>query len=253
MKPILNLEHYIDFSPHWAKHIYIKILQALKKISTRCGIIAWLDKHAAYSRQHHYIRSLFATHQLNDMIALDTPWWTYHAIEFVDEHLANMGHQAMVFEYGSGASTLWLAKRCQSLISIEHDAQWYQQIAQHTNNNKNILLLHLPPNILQVNKPSFYSSDKQPFLDFQSYVESINKFERQFDIIIIDGRCRPQCLSFAIEKLNKNGIIVFDNSNRERYQYCLSKPGIEIQRFWGRVPGSPFRSETAILKKINSY
>lgn len=251
MKPILNLEHYIDFSPSWAKGSYIKMLQILKKISIRCGIIAWLDKHAPYSRRHHYIRSLFATHQLDDMIALDTPWWTYHAIEFVNEYLANMSHPAMVFEYGSGASTLWLAKRCQSLISIEHDAQWHEKIAQHTNHKKNILLLHRPPNVLQVNKASVYRSDKQPFLDFQSYVESIQSFERQFDVIVIDGRCRPHCLSLAIEKLNKNGIIIFDNSNRKRYQSCLSNANIEIQRFWGRVPGSPFRSETAILRKIN--
>lgn len=250
MKPMINLEQYIDLSPKWLKTSYIIILQALKQISTRCGIIAWLDKHAPHSRHHHYMRSLFATHQLNDMIALDTPWWTYHAIDLVETHLNSLNNQASVFEYGSGASTLWLAKRCQSIISIEHDAQWHEQILQHTQDKQNILLLHYPPNILQSNQPGTYSSIKQPFLDFQSYIESILHFDRKFDVIIIDGRCRSQCLSLAIEKINKNGIIVFDNSNRERYRHCFSQPKIEVTRCFGRVPGSPFRSETAILKKI---
>ena len=37
--------------------------------------------------------------------------------------------RADVFEFGSGGSTLWLASRAKRLVSIEHDADWHNVIA----------------------------------------------------------------------------------------------------------------------------
>ena len=55
------------------------------------------------------------------MVTLDVPWWTYRAIDDVEDWLAARDRPARVFEYGSGASTVWLARRSGSVHSVEHD------------------------------------------------------------------------------------------------------------------------------------
>ena len=55
------------------------------------------------------------------------------------------------------------------------------------------------------------------------YVQAINEFEGNFDCIIIDGRNRSLCVDQAINRLNKNGLIILDNSEREKYQYAIQK------------------------------
>ena len=54
------------------------------------------------------------------------PWITYPAIEFLSRHLPK---NVRVFEYGCGNSTYWWAERAASVISIEHDPEWYARTA----------------------------------------------------------------------------------------------------------------------------
>ena len=51
-------------------------------------------------------------HWVHDPLALaelGVPWWTYRAIDIVDAWLTAHVSPVRVFEYGSGASTIWLA------------------------------------------------------------------------------------------------------------------------------------------------
>ena len=56
----------------------------------------------------------------------DHPWITSHA----NRLLASMLRPADVgAEFGSGRSTLWLARHCRHLTSVEHDQEWHRKIA----------------------------------------------------------------------------------------------------------------------------
>jgi len=51
------------------------------------------------------------------------PWWNYPAVNFVGTRLRA---GARVFEYGGGASTLWLLDRPARVTTIEDDARdWF--------------------------------------------------------------------------------------------------------------------------------
>ena len=51
------------------------------------------------------------------------------------------------------------------------------------------------------------------------YVEYIDEFpDEYFDIIMVDGRRRSDCLRRAIPKLRIGGALVLDNSERQEYQ-----------------------------------
>jgi len=234
----------IEIFPHGVKSGYVTLIQALKTVLKKIGWLTILDNKSKHSPRYHYLRSLLAIHQLDDMIQLDVPWWTYSAISFIEQFIQTLPPTVTVFEYGSGASTLWLAKRLGQVISVEHDSTWYQQLKSKITDPNIELLLKQPS---KANGTSIYRSVKMPHYNFAEYVDAIKAYPTQFDIIIIDGRCRNDCLRVALPYLKPEGIIIFDNSNRQRYQSALKQSKLCIKRFKGRVPGSPLPSETAIL------
>ena len=240
-----HVESAIEGSPSWLKTSYIFMVRMLKAFLQALGLLKKLDTLAISSERYHYFRSLLAIHQLDDMIQLDVPWWTYEAISEIEKYIQNLDHKPAVFEYGSGASTIWLANRCDKIISVEHDDVWYENLKSKLQKYPNIdLTLKIP----QKEKDEF-TSIKMPNASFKDYVESIKNYPNQYDIIIIDGRCREVCLKMCLAYLKPNGIIIFDNSNRARYQQAINDSELFVKRYYGRVPGSPFKSETAILSR----
>ena len=66
------------------------------------------------------------------------PWYTYPAIEFLN----NLDFsQKTVFEYGSGNSSAFWARRSKTVLSIEHDRNWYEKIKSGLASNQAIHLL----------------------------------------------------------------------------------------------------------------
>jgi predicted O-methyltransferase YrrM len=125
----------------------------------------------------------------------DKPWLTDRSIQFLD-HFLSQGSKT-VLELGSGASTIWFAKRAHHLISFEHDIRWYELI---TNELQRLGL----------------------FIDYRfikgSYFDEINKFpELFFDLILIDGKDRVQCVKNSIRVLKSGGILMLDDAQRDRY------------------------------------
>lgn len=241
------MEPIVDSSPQWLKSSYITLMQSVKGMLARIGLLEKLDKRAKTNLYFHYVRSLFAIYQLDDMIALDVPWWTYSAIDVINKHIEGLTYKPHIFEYGSGASTLWLAKRSEKLISIEHDKIWFEKLKNKLIDYPHVELLFCQGKIAKDEKK--YRSAKMPKYSFESYVKTIQDFQQSFDIIIIDGRSREACLEACLPFLKPQGLIVFDNSDRKRYQAALHHPLLEIERYRGWVPGSPFFSETALLRK----
>lgn len=53
------------------------------------------------------------------------PFLAPAAIRFLDDLLPRDG---VGLEWGSGRSTQWLAPRLHTLVAVEHDAKWYEQV-----------------------------------------------------------------------------------------------------------------------------
>src|SRR5438270_13938588 len=53
---------------------------------------------------------------------LELPWFSYAAIDFLETFLEP--HMS-VCEYGSGGSTVFFARRVESVVSIEDNRQWH--------------------------------------------------------------------------------------------------------------------------------
>ncbi len=159
----------------------------------------------------------FLSQQAIDAHGDPIPWYTFPAIEYLNQFDYR---KARIFEYGSGNSSKWWGKRARNIISVENDKQWYdKQISNLLENQK----------IIFANEP-------------ESYAKSILT-EGMFDIIIIDGVYRDLCAKHCLKSLNKNGMIIFDNSDRvsqfqeyyDAFQF-LSPLGLFQIDFYGKAP-----------------
>lgn len=171
--------------------------------------------------------SLLAIHDIGRMIDLDLPWWNVRATREVETYL-RAHPNSRVFEYGAGASTAWLAHRAGSVVSVEHHADWHRLLMTKIGGIGNIRLLHRE-------------------LDNHRYAGAIAEAEGPFDLIVIDGRLRADCLDHSLLHLKRGGIVLFDDSGRRRYRKAIEDCGLTETRHFGRSYCVPYPDHTSLL------
>lgn len=226
--------------------LYVSSARALGALARPLGLLQWLERHRR-SRTCLYLRSLFSIYDAEDLLRLDLPWWSFRAIDFLEAVVEARGHRMTVFEYGSGASTVWLARRCNAVYSVEHDPDWIDTARRLCSANANVDLSFVPATPVLADTRCRSERSGWTHLSFDRYVESIRAYPFDFDLIVIDGRCRAECLPEAERKLKPGGLILFDDSNRPRYRRAIEHSSLQKQVFSGLVPGLPFPGETTIL------
>ena len=113
---------------------------------------------------------------------------------------------AKVLEYGSGNSSLEIANIVKSLLTIEHDATWYNIVKRALPLNASIIFK--PPTSLKWGTDGTYEQ-------FKEYIESPKGI---FDVIIIDGRARVGCAEYCKNIANENTVIFVHDYQREEYK-----------------------------------
>lgn len=160
------------------------------------------------------------------------PWVTYPFLEFFEERLNN---EFIMFEYGSGNSTLYYSKRVKQLVTVEHDSTWFNQVKKR-----------LPENVNIMYKALEYGGE---------YAEAASSTNQKFQIIIVDGRDRVNCCRNAIGALTEDGVVVLDDSERPQYQpaldYLKENKFAQLD-FWGLVPGFSHKRCTSIFYRRNN-
>ena len=155
------------------------------------------------------------------------PWTTYSFIDFIKERLNS---SMIMFEYGSGYSTIYFAERVKQIVSIEHDQAWYEVVEKMISSNVNLM---------------FKSKES-----VESYVNSINDSNEKYDIIFIDSLFRSECCHVSVNHLSDRGIIILDDSERNEYQKGINSlidTGFKKIDFWGISPGYLYRKCTSVF------
>jgi hypothetical protein len=197
-------------------------------------------------RARHWLHSLTRVHDSLAIARLDVPWWTYRAIDVVEVWLAARPGPARVFEYGSGASTLWLAGRSAEVHSVEHHAEFGAMMSERLADVPNV---HLDVVEAQESDKPRVPSGKEGHqgLDFAAYVDALDRVEGTFDLVVVDGRAREACLTKALPRLSPGGIVVYDNSARRRYRPAIEQSGLEEHALRGLTPTLPYPDQTSVL------
>lgn len=123
------------------------------------------------------------------------PWLTEESINFLEEFLKS--NPRTVLELGSGGSTIWFSKRAFKLISFEHDLRWYELINAQVKDLQNV-------------DYKFYKG---------TYFNFINELpDSFFDLVIVDGKDRIECIQNSVRVLKPGGILMLDDAQREQYK-----------------------------------
>ena len=165
-------------------------------------------------------------HTPNLMGTTEEPWYTRKSIEFLANYLTKDMH---IFEYGAGSSTAWFALRVGSVISVEHEASWKEEVIDKLPKNiTNVTIIVCPLGA--------------------AYVESIDQFaDKKFDLICIDGRMRSQCILNSLNKVKPGGYLLVDNAERPHYQEATRAIPADWEKF--EFDGGAANDLTALFKR----
>lgn len=95
----------------------------------------------------------------------------------------------IVFEYGLGASTIWYADKCKRVYGVESNSDWFLAVTKEKTHNKFCGFTDIPG----------------------QYIKSIESWGELYDIIIVDGIHRDECILSSIPFLKKSGFFIVDN------------------------------------------
>lgn len=152
------------------------------------------------------------------------PWYTYPAIEYLD----NIDFSdKIVFEYGSGDSSAYWARKAKLVRSAEHNKEWYEKIKNEIAENQIIELCE----------------------NEKDYLDAINKIPGQIDVIIIDGVYREKCARLVQDHLSDGGIVILDNADwyKETSKYLREKLDLLEVDFHGFGPINSYTWTTSIF------
>lgn len=160
------------------------------------------------------------------------PWMNYAIIAFLEERL---NASLSVFEYGSGNSTLFFAKRVDHVVSVEKDPNWHEYVAAMMPENVELILC-------------------QPYSP-EAYLKVIGQQDKRFDIVIVDAEERRQCLMDAPRWLTPGGVVILDDATEDTYRHdteALAAKGFKRLVFEGMKPGGLNVYRTAIFYRSDN-
>lgn len=197
-----------------------------------------------------------ATYRLDELLTVVLPWRVENEKLVKTEMRHRVGcrknKKFKAVEFGSGGSTLFLARRCDKVLSFEHSKEWSKKVTEIMNKR-------------EIKNVNLITCDKKE--ELISYIDKIKV--GKFNCALIDNNWkvlgRDEILKKVINKLNRKSIIVLDNygseaSFRESYNTTIDEfikkyldkewIGEEFNSsFWGGLGTRIFHRN--IVKKVN--
>ena len=157
--------------------------------------------------------------EIPDVVKDAHPWMNYPLVEFLNTRL---NPEQTVFEYGSGLSTIYFAERVKEITSVEHNKEWFDKTRLLIGERKNAAVVFFELN--------------------EDYPDAIrlSGAGKKYDIVVIDGKMRNNCIEKAVDFLTSQGVIILDDSDRIYYEpgfSFLKDRGYRFLTFCGMKPG----------------
>lgn len=178
------------------------------------------------------------------------PWVTYPFIDFISDRLKpNME----LFEFGSGNSTLYYASRVRSVTTVEHDPVWYQKVREGLPRNVSIRLCDPPAD--GYSRAAVASNQRYDIIvvdgiDRHECTGSVETAPRSAEVGPLTCWCRSCCVRNSLPALRDTGVVILDDSERERFADIysfLEHHSFRHIDFWGISPGLFYRKCTTVF------
>ena len=144
------------------------------------------------------------------------PWLTYPCVDFLASRLRP---EWRIFEFGAGASTLYFARRVQSVTAVEHDEAFAAKMRERLPANARLLLRSAGS---------------------AAYAGALAECYPFPDLVLVDGVDRAQCIEESLRRLAPGAVLVLDDAERDEYARSVAQlkdAGFRAVEFWGLAPG----------------
>jgi len=121
----------------------------------------------------------------------DVPWISSRARKVIDQMIRP---DWPMVEFGSVTSTLWFAKRCGIIHSIESDPAWFDLVSKHLAGLSNV---------------------RYEKRTIESYANLDDHPDQSLDFCLIGEAVRSACSRSVVPKIKRGGFIYLDNSDND--------------------------------------
>lgn len=213
-----------------------RYMQIIKKVFRR---VTWpfavfaklIMRNSSYLRTNGWIESLKRGYPCRKD-GTEIPWMNYPVVRFLEDRLKS---DFDLFEFGSGYSTFFYAKLVNKVVSIEDDKLWFHSLKEN-----------IPENVEVIYKEKDIDGE---------YCRAIHSAKQTYDVVIVDGGDRLNCIKQSFAALSNRGVIILDDSQRESYSENINyakEKGFRSIDFEGLKPtGSKIYRTTIFYRNGN--
>ena len=229
----------------------------LHRASNLSSFLTWPRMKAVFGllssdTRHEWIQTVDVPHL--SMAPMDKiyPWFSFPSIDYLVKLSSPEMH---ILEFGCGYSTIWWARRASRVTSIERSSHWIAEVRQ-------ALSMHGITNVELISFSGFSGITEEEIKagceptrlksSIQRYVQAGQGRNELYDIIVVDDVFRNETASAAIAQLKPGGILVLDDSERERYRPTFDlfkRMGWSFASFFGATPYHFHEKQTTIWHK----
>lgn len=159
---------------------------------------------------------------------IQQPWWAWGATRFVASRITR---NDKVLEIGSGYSSLWLARRCREVRSIEESPEWKEMVEKlATASGIGNLTVTVRPSLAGFEE--IYKSGYSP------------------EVVIVDAESRPEIFDRLISMAAPPRVIVYDDTDFPQYSQApkiAAERGFTVRSFRGFKPQGLQVIQTSIM------
>lgn len=142
------------------------------------------------------------------------PWISYRATRQL-QHLIRPHWR--ILEFGSGMSTIWFARRANFVFSVESDHRWHQRVREMLA-QRGLANVHLE---YRSGGCAEYSS-----------IDGLE--DDSFDLALIDGACRDDCVQPCLAKVKAGGYVYLDNTDQPGDRQIAEAKLLSAAPSWAR-------------------
>eukprot|EP00002_Diphylleia_rotans_P032419 TRINITY_DN6803_c0_g1_i6.p1 TRINITY_DN6803_c0_g1~~TRINITY_DN6803_c0_g1_i6.p1 ORF type:complete len:252 (+),score=47.82 TRINITY_DN6803_c0_g1_i6:49-804(+) len=162
------------------------------------------------------------------------PWMDLPEIDVIEEYLRP---DKTMLEWGSGRSTFYFSRFVHKYYSIESDAGWCSTVQQQ------IQSLNLTDKIKIICIARTFTDQKQigipsSFAEYEKYIHAVDLWNvKAFDLVLIDGRARPQCALKVVPYLHKDSVVFIHDWSRSYYHVVLDAYDVITETYTSNQDG----------------
>lgn len=164
------------------------------------------------------------------------PWMDPREVAVVQQYLDK---SKTMLEYGSGGSTRYYAPKTGRYVSIESDVEWCNGVKRELNIGKagsdyeHVSMICQKPEVDPLPCKTFVNSWDWLFGRCYTKLSEVNRYvtapstffpDLRYDVVLVDGRGRPQCAVEALPllKTDTSIVLIHDWLNRDQYHVVLN-------------------------------